>query len=175
MDYGIILCFDKNSEENINDLIKKIAQNNGNTYMLENNILPHLCISLFEYNDAIHSIIELLDKNISNIKSQDIYLDSVGIFNPNVLFLSPVINSYILESNKYINKLLENNGVSKFDKYYIENQWVPHISLGVKLTKKELLDGINVIINNFQNMSIKINKMALAECNPYKEIKIWNI
>ena len=175
MDYGIILLFENESEDKIKDLINKIAQNNGNNYMLENNIPPHLSISLFEYNDPIHSIIELLDKNISNIKSQNLYLASIGIFNPNVLFLSPVINNILLESNKNINKLLENNGVNKFDNYYLENQWVPHISLGVKLNKNELLNGINLLINNYQNMGIKINRIGLVECNPYKEIKIWNI
>jgi 2'-5' RNA ligase len=124
MDYAIIFFFDKTTEDTINELINKIAQNNGNNYMLENNIPPHISISLFEYNDAIHTIIKLLDKNISNINIQNIYLASIGIFNPNVLFLSPVMDNYLLESNKNINNILKNNGVNKFDQNYLENQWV---------------------------------------------------
>jgi 2'-5' RNA ligase len=134
-----------------------------------------LSISLFEYNNPTHSIIELLDKNITKINIQNICIASIGIFNPNVLFLSPVIDNNLLELNKYMNKLLLNNNVSKIDQNYMEKEWVPHISLGVKLDEKELIDGLNILINNYQNINAKINRIALVECNPYKEIKIWNI
>jgi 2'-5' RNA ligase len=175
MDYAIILFFDKNTEDKINVLIQKIAQNNGNNYMVVNKIPPHLSISLFGYDNPINSIIKLIDNNISEINIQNIYFASIGIFNPNVLFLSPVIDNNLLELNRYMNKLLKNNNVNKFDQNYLENQWVPHMSLGVKLNEKELLDGLNVLINNYQNINARINRIALVECNPYKEIKIWNV
>jgi 2'-5' RNA ligase len=175
MDYAVVLFFDKNTEDKINELIKKIAQNNGNNYMLENKIPPHLTISLFEYDNQINSIIELLDKNISCVNIQNMYFVSIGIFNPNVLFLSPVIDNDLLELNKYMNKLLEENNVNKIDQNYLGNQWVPHASLGVKLNEKELLDGLNILINNYQKINARINRIALVECNSYKELKIRDI
>ena len=41
MDYAVIMFFDKNTEDKINEVIQKIAQNNGNNYMIENKIPPH--------------------------------------------------------------------------------------------------------------------------------------
>lgn len=177
MDYAITLYFNKTVEDKINGLINEIAKNNGNKYMVENNIKPHLSISLFEYNGNINSIIELLDKYIPkmNINVGNIILASIGIFNPNVLYIAPVVNKYLLELNEKINELLYNNGDIKLDINYTSGQWVPHISLAVKLDKNELKNGINVLINNFQKISANINRVALEECEPLKEIKIWNI
>jgi hypothetical protein len=177
MDYAITLYFNKTAEDIINGFINEIAKNNGNKYMVENNIKPHLSISLFEYNGNINSIIELLDKNIPKMDFNvgNIILASIGIFNPNVLYIAPVVNKYLLELNEKINELLYNNVDIKLDRYYTGGQWIPHISLGVKLDKGELINGINALINNFQIISANINKIALEECEPLKEIKIWNL
>jgi len=177
MDYAITLYFNKIVEDKINDLINEIAKSNGNKYMVDKNIKPHLSISLFEYNGNINSIIELLDKNIPkmNFNEGKIILASIGIFNPYVLFIAPVVNKCLLKLNKKINELLHKNNDIKIDINYIDDQWVPHITIGVKLNKIELINGINILINNFQKTEANINKIALEECEPLKEIKIWNL
>ena len=42
MDYAVILLFNNISEENINSIILNISKENGNNYMVENKISPHL-------------------------------------------------------------------------------------------------------------------------------------
>jgi 2'-5' RNA ligase len=177
MEYAITLYFDKTAEDKINDLVYKIAESNGNKYMLENNIKPHITIAYFEYNKNINSIIELLDKNIPilNMGIGQTFLGSIGTFIPAVLFISPVINNYLLNFNKKANELLEKNKKIKFIGFYLENKWVPHVSLGVKLNKNELLKGMEILVNNYQNIFAEVNKIALVECNPYKEIKTWKL
>jgi 2'-5' RNA ligase len=74
----------------------------------------------------------------------------------------PVVNEYLLELNNTINNLLESINIKEFDKNYTENQWIPHVSLGVKLSKDELKNGINTAINNFENINVKTNRITFA-------------
>ena len=175
MEYAIVLYFDEKKEETINSLIKKIANKNGNNYMVDNKIPPHITISLFQYNEKIDTVIEIIENNISFLHKNNITIASIGIFNPSVLFIVPVINDYLLELNKNINEILNTNDEIIFDKNYIENQWIPHISLGVKLNENELIIGVKTLVEDFKILDIEIDRVGFAECNPYKDIKTWKI
>ena len=171
MEYAIVLYFNKTAEDKINSLIYKIANETGNKYMVDNDIPPHITISLFKYDEEIDTIINIVENNISKLNKNKIGIASIGIFNPNVLFLSPMINDYLIELNKNISKIIKTNDNVLLDKNYIENQWIPHISLAVKLNKNELVNGIKTIIEYFEIFEIEANRIGLAECNPYKNIK----
>ncbi|GHT98935.1 hypothetical protein FACS1894142_5910 [Spirochaetia bacterium] len=175
MEYAVALYFDKTIEEKINSLILKIANDCGNKYMVDNKIPPHITISLFQYDDIIAPIIKIIDENISWFKKGNISLVSIGIFNPNVLFIMPIVNNFLIKANRKITKLLESDKKINMDKNYIQNQWVPHISLAVKLNTDELINGIKTVINNYNAFGGEINRIVFSECNPYKEIKIWNL
>jgi 2'-5' RNA ligase len=176
MDYAIVLYFDEKLEKDINSLIVNVSDGCGNNYMVEHSIPPHITVSLFhKENNNIEQIIKLLDKNIFKINRENICIASIGVFNPSVLFIVPVINTYLLESNTEITRLLSNFTDIDFDKNYIFNQWVPHISIAVKLTDKELQKAFEIIKNEFKNIEGEINRIALVECNPYKEIKVWKL
>jgi len=175
MEYAVVLYFNKTAEDKINSLIFKIANKTGNKYMVDNNIPPHITISLFKYNEEIDTIINIVENNISKFNKNKIGIASIGIFNPNVLFLSPIMNDYLIESNKIISKIIDKNDNILLDKYYVGNQWTPHISLAVKLNKNELVDGIKTLIEYFEVLEIEANRIGLAECNPYKNIKTWEI
>ena len=110
-----------------------------------------------------------------NLKKDLIKIASFGIFNPSVLFLSPVFDNNLSNSNKNIINILNQIENIIFNKFYIENNWVPHISLGVKLNENELLNGIKILSKCFKPIGIEINRIGLVECNPYKEIKIWDL
>jgi hypothetical protein len=175
MDYAIILLFDNASDENINKMIFNISKETGNNYMIDNKIPSHLSISLFKYDKAIDEIIGKIENNKNKFNKNSIFISSIGIFNPNVLFLSPVFNEYLTKENKKIIEIINELENITFDKYYIENSWVPHISLGVKLNENELINGIKMLSKCFKPMCIEINRLGLVECNPYKEIKIWEL
>jgi 2'-5' RNA ligase len=147
----------------------------GNKYMLDNDIPPHLTLSLFRHSN-IDEIQELIDKNIFFWNPINIKLSSIGIFNPNVLFLTPVPNNSIIELNQKTNELLiKSNENINIDKNYATNNWVPHIALAVKLNQDELINGIKIITREYEPIGGEINRIALAKCNPYKDIKIWDL
>ena len=175
MKYAIVLYFNKAMEDKINSFIYKIANETGNKYMVDNNIPPHITISLFKYDEEIDTIINIVENNISKFIKNKIGIASIGIFNPNVLFLSPMMNDYLIGSNKNINKIIKINDNVLLDKNYVGNQWIPHISLAVKLNKEELVDGIRTLTEYFEELEIETNRIGLVECNPYMNIKIWEI
>ena len=70
---------------------------------------------------------------------------------------------------------MEKNKEIVIDKYYMEKIWIPHISLAVKLCEKTIHKGKIFMEKYFKNMEIKVNRISLAECNPYKEIKTWDL
>jgi 2'-5' RNA ligase len=175
MEYAVAFYFEENKEEKINSLILKIANSNGNKYMVNNNIPPHITISLFQYNRKIDTIIETMDKNISVFGKGSVTLASMGIFNSNVLFITPIMNKFLLESNKKIVDIIRQNDRIILDENYIGNNWVPHISLAVRLNEEELINGLKTAIKNNTVTDVKINRIAIAECNPYKDIKTWKL
>jgi 2'-5' RNA ligase len=176
VDYAIVLYFNEKLEKDINSLILNVSEGSGNNYMVEHSIPPHITVSLFhKENNNIEQIIKFIDKNIFKINKGNIYIASIGVFNPSVLFIAPVINTYLLESNNKITELLRSFTDINFDKNYVLNQWVPHISIAVKLTGKELQKAFEVIRGEFKNIEGEINRIALIECNPYKEIKVWKL
>jgi len=175
MKYAIVLYFNKAMEDKINSFIYKIANETGNKYMVDNNIPPHITISLFKYDEEIDTIINIVENNISKFIKNKIGIASIGIFNPNVLYLSPIMNDYLIDLNKDINKIIKTNNNVLFDKNYMENQWIPHISLAVKLNKNELVNGIKTLMEYFEVIEIEANRIGLSECNPYKDIKTWEI
>ena len=175
MEYAVVFYFDRIMKEKINLLIEKIASETENRYMVVNKIPPHITISLFQYDEDIDTIIRSIENNISAFNKDKIILASIGVFNPSVLFLAPVVNNYLVESNKKINEIIRANDKIKLDKNYIENQWIPHISLGVRLNENELIKGVKALTKYFEVSEIKIEKIGLAECNPYRDIKIWKL
>ena len=170
-----MLYFDSITEQKINTLILKTADETGNKYMVDNKIPPHITISLFQYDEAIDTIIGTIENNITIFNRGNVKIAPIGIFNPNVLFLMPIVNDYLIESNKKITKIINAKNKISFDKNYLENQWVPHISLGVKLNEDELINGVRMLVKNFEALDTKTNRIGLAKCNPYKDIKIWEI
>jgi len=175
MEYAVVLYFDEKIEEKIKSLIRKIANKTGNKYMVDNKIPPHITISLFQYNGKIDTVMEIIENNISLFNRNNIVIASIGIFNPSVLFIAPVINDYLLDLNKKVNKVININDEILLDKNYMENQWIPHISLGVKLNENELISGIKILVESFKILDIGIDRVGFAKCNPYKDIKTWKI
>src|SRR5665647_3799994 len=95
MDFAVVLYFDSGTEGKIQTLIKKIADGNGNTYMVDHAIPPHVTVAYFE-KEIPDGLPELLDQVVPMIDVQNVDFASIGIFNPYVIFLAPVFTEYLL-------------------------------------------------------------------------------
>lgn len=171
MEYAIGLYFDKVSEDKFNEIIRQMVQNGVNNYMLENKITPHTTLANISAKDAA-PIIETLDKNRAVICKNEIFWASIGVFMPLVIYAAPVLNEYLFELNIQMNTLLKPTGRNGF---YLPYQWVPHTALAVKMNRDELKIAFDIVTNEFVAFGGVSDKLFLAQCNPFKEIKTWEL
>lgn len=136
--------------------------------MLTNKISPHLTLSLFESDDELklHNITKGIFPKLSR---QSIFINRVGAFEPEVIYLAPRKTSYLLNLNNVITKNLIVNGIVP-DNYYLPDMWIPHISLGVQLTSDELVKVLEIVKKDFVPFKVAVEKLVLVKCNPYKKI-----
>ena len=63
----------------------------------------------------------------------------------------------------------------KISPYYRPFQWLPHTTLGKKLSKDEMRAAFETLQNSFGMFSGEVVKIGLAKTNPYRDIMNWNL
>lgn len=180
MDYAIILCFDNATETKFIEIINAIAHSGVNNYILDSKIPPHITISYFTA-ERINDIVYVLDSHYSDFITKDhntpgdIIWASLGAFVPEVLFAAPVLNEYLTNACAMANKLVEPLSDIGDGGHYLPNRWVPHTTLAVSLTQDDLKTAFDKALELFSALSGRVNRLILAECDPYKEVKVWSL
>ena len=173
LEYAVVLRFDDNSTEQIQRITEYIADCMENDYMISNHIPPHITIADFntDRDDEINDVAADIAASLSKF---DITFASVGIFNPNVVFAAPVMNENLLNACKTANQILQKKGF-ECNRIYTPYSWVPHISLAVKLNKASVQNAVKAALEKFQPIVVFVEKLSVAVCNPYKEIKVFGL
>ncbi len=169
--YLISIYFDDTTNEKIQSYIDTVAKRTGNMYMLEGKVPPHITISSIEAkSEQEEEIIRQLENCVKQLEKGKIQWVSVGVFLPYVIYLTPVLNEYLhgISAIVYEN-LAEIEGIG-ISKYYRPFQWLPHTTIGKKLSQKELDKAFEVMQNQFVPFSGTVTKIGLAKTNPYRDI-----
>lgn len=170
--YLISIYFDEETNKRIKSYICQVAKSSGNSYMLDGQVPPHITISAFEAANE-KEILNILEKTVSSVEPGILQWVSVGQFFPYVLFLSPVLNEYL--HNLCIDvynavKTVDNIRISRF---YRPFQWMPHTTIGKKMSQEEMQAGFAVMQKNFSMFSGQVVRIGLAKTNPYQDIADW--
>ena len=172
--YLVSIYFDDKTEDRIQNYINKVAINSMNNYMIDANVPPHITISAFEADDE-EIVIDLLDKKIKSLQSGILQWVSIGVFNPNVIFLTPVLNEYLHNLSLSIYEGLKEVEGINISKYYLPLQWLPHTTIAKKLSQSQLLNAFETLQKSFSMFSGEVTRISLTKTNPYTEIKFWKI
>ena len=166
--YAIALGFDEGSTEFIKRKIYGLVEHGINPYMVNNKIPPHLTISLFDTcNEAV--ALNTFKDISAYVPKTSMQICSIGMFEPRVIYYKPEKSDFLITLNqKVTNKLLESSITP--DSYYLPDNWVPHVALGVKLTSEELIKALSIIKQDMVSFEVQIKKVVLAKCDPYMEI-----
>lgn len=167
--YLISAYFDEMTNNRIQQYINQVAKKTGNTYMLDGKVPPHITISSFETHD-IQQVVPLLERMHSRLQQGTIQWTSISTFLPYVIYLSPVLNEYLHELSKEITSCLQQVDGIQLSPYYQPFSWMPHTTIGKKLTKDEMQIAFQVLQHQFGPFSGKITKIGLAKTNPYEDI-----
>ena len=173
MEYAIVLCLDDKSTEQTQKIAEYVADCTGIDYMISNHIPPHITIASFyaESDTGINGVAADIAASLSKF---DIPIVSVGIFNPAVVFAAPVMNESLLNTCKTANQILRQKGF-ECNRMYTPYNWVPHISLAVKLDEASVKKAVNAALEKFQPVMATAEKLSIAACNPYKEIETFEL
>ncbi len=172
--YLISAYFDDETNNRIQQYINQVAKKTGNTYMLDSKVPPHITISSFESKE-MQQVIPLLEQTVSGLQQGNIQWTSVSAFLPYVLYLSPVLNAYLHGLSEKINSCLEQEERIQLSSYYQPFSWMPHTTIGKKLSKEEMQIAFEVLQHQFGPFSGQITKIGLAKTNPYEDIVTFEL
>ena len=171
--YLVSLYFDDKSHNKIQTLINKAAVE-GNSFMIDGKVPPHITISAFQSNKE-ELIIEKLNKKMENIKSGNIMWASIGVFKSSVVFLAPVLNEYLHNLCVDINESISSIDDALINKYYLPFQWMPHTTIAKKLNKEQVIPVFQKVEKSFNMFNGKAVRIALSKTNPHEDVKVWKI
>ena len=135
--YLISIYFDEETNKRIQRYIDVVAEKTGNTFMTAGHVPPHITVSAFEIREE-KNVKEILKERFSTLPKGKLTWCSVGTFFPYVIYLAPVLNEYANEISKEIYECLSSVGEVEISKFYRPFQWMPHTTIGKKLSKEEM-------------------------------------
>ncbi len=173
-DYAVILYFDEESHKKMQHIMDRIAEETGCDYMNREKIPPHITISaLISDNEA--ALLSEMEHVADELRSDNVAFASIGVFNPLVIFLAPVVTDYLINACRIANEhLLPYAEVGNRGRY-LPGSWVPHAGLAVKLTPEALDRAFDIVREEFSPFVAKIEKVGLFRCEPYNELKVWTL
>ncbi|MBP3340008.1 MAG: 2'-5' RNA ligase family protein [Lachnospiraceae bacterium] len=172
--YLVSIYFDEKTEKWIRKYISDVAKKTNNTFMVNNNVPPHITIAAFE-TDKVDDVISKMESVKNGIKSGSITWASVATFLPSVIYLAPILNEYLHGLSVNVNNVISSvDGVKLSDKYQPFN-WIPHTTIGKKLAKEEMKIAFEVLQNSFGMFDGRVVKIGVAKTNPYEEIFNWEL
>lgn len=173
--YAIVLYMNDEKTAMVKDWIKDLAPVCGSDYCLGTE--PHITISTITADDE-ELVKEEAEKLSRILKKGEIKVGVIGVFNPFVLFLSPVVDSYLTESSQNANDhMLRVSEIGNKGRY-IPGNWVPHMAVAMKMNKEGLHKGFARLSDIFTPFCAEIDKMALIkweEDNPYQELAVYDL
>lgn len=170
----VSIYFDEKTEERLRGLIAKVAEKSKNSYMIDANVPPHITISAFQ-TEQEECVIAMLNNQIAEMKKGEIQWVSIGVFQPSVIYLATVLNSYLHEISVRVYEAISNIETITISPCYQPLQWMPHTTIGKKLTKQEMLEAFQTLQHLFFRERGMVTRIGLAKTNPYEEICIWEL
>lgn len=172
--YLISIYFDAKTNGVMQRYINRIAEKTGNNFMTEKNVPPHITVSAFETKEE-EQVILALERVVGAQQAGKISWVSVGQFFPYVLYLTPLLDEYLHQMSCNIFRELSVIPQTIINQYYRPFQWLPHATLGKKLTKEEMRLAFEVMQEQFEVFDGKVVAIGLAKTNPYREIVRYDL
>ena len=173
--YAIVLYMDDEKTDMVKRMIRELAPVCGSDYCIP--IAPHVTISciIAENEELVREEAEKLSRLL---KKGEIRLASIGAFQPAVLFLSPVVDAWLIESSQTANdRMLRVSEIGNKGRY-IPGTWVPHMAVAMKMDREGLYRGFARLSEIFTPFRAEIDKMALIkweEDDPYQELAVYEL
>ncbi len=172
--YLLSIYFEEHTTKRLQSMIDQVAKKNGNTFMVDGEVPPHITVSAFETME-IESVMQVLDETIKQMHVFPISLVSVGTFLPSVIYIAVVYDEQLHQISKLVYDALTTIDTISIQQRYRPFQWLPHVTIGKKMTPEQLLEAFRVLQNQFGVLRGKVVKIGLAKTNPYRDLIVWEL
>lgn len=172
--YLVSIYFDDRTNKRIQQYINKVAECTGNKYMIDGNIPPHITVSAFDTLNEEQAIVAL-SRVAAKLQKGVLKWASVGQFFPYVLYIEPVLNKYLHEMSQKIFDEIKDMEDILISPHYQPFSWLPHSTIGKKLTKEELQVAFRVMQDSFGTFEGEAVRIGLAKPNPHRDIMSWEL
>ena len=120
-------------------------------------------------------MIAILEQQAKVLSKDMLHWVSIGTFLPYVIYAAPILNEYLHNmSCKIYDGLCQLKNVS-ISKCYQPYNWLPHTTLGKKLTKEQMQKAFEVMQNQFGVFEGTVTKIGLAKTNPYRNVVLFDL
>lgn len=172
--YLVSVYFDDKTNKLIQNYINKVAEKTGNSFMLDGQVPPHITISAFETKQE-EKVIAALEKTTTKLQKGQLQWTCVGAFFPYVIYLAPVLSEYLHSLAQNVYDCIKDVEDTEVSHYYRPFQWIPHTTIGKKLSKDEMKTAFEILQNNFGVFEGTVTRIGLAKTNPYTDIVGWEL
>ena len=169
--YLISLYFDDDTNSKMKKLINCVAEETGNTFMIDNNIPPHITLQAFDTRNE-EMAIKLFEENVKTIVDGKVFFASIGVLKKQVIYLEPVLNEYLHNLSMETYKIFESIPDIKFSPYYKPFGWIPHLSVGKHLDEIQLKYAFEILLERFSPFKANVTRIGIAKTNPHTDLRI---
>ena len=174
MNYAIVLYMDDEKTALVSGMVKRLAPECGSYFCL--GMVPHITVCAFSSDDE-SAVIEAAGRLAGKLSKGKISIASIGVFNPSVLFLAPVVDSYLLKSSQTANDAMREVSAI-LNERYVPGSWVPHMTVAMKMSEEGLCKGFENLLETFKPFRAVIDKAALIrsdETDPFQELAVYHL
>jgi hypothetical protein len=167
--YLISAYFDDVTTEKLQKYIDDVATASGNTFMIDNNVPPHMTILSIEARNEL-VLMNAFKEQVDHLSKGEILIPTIGQLLPYVMYAGVVMNSYLSDMQKNMMDAMKDIDEVSFSKFYQPDSWLPHITLGKTLTPTQMTDSFNILHQRFSPIQGTIVELGLARTNPHRDI-----
>jgi hypothetical protein len=174
MGYTVMLEFDKESQNKINEIIRVIYENGVNSFMIDTNGNPHIAIASYgEINEE--EFYRRLKEFSAKTRRFELRFESVGIFyfERNIIYLSPVITDELIRVHEEFHSSFDSGCCKKPFEHYLPNKWVPNCRVAVNATMEESLSAIASLSSIFKPFNIRVEGISVVDFNTLEYIAMY--
>ena len=172
--YLISVYFDEKTNRILQRYINQIAVKTGNTFMTDYHVPPHMTISAIEAR-PVELLRPVFHELKGNIKQGKVSFVSVGQLLPYVIYATPVLNEYLQNISKQIYEVIRDIPETTVSKYYRPMSWLPHVTLGKKLEKDQMIKALEVLQDSFVPFDAMVTEIGLARVNPHEDVERFEL
>lgn len=174
MYFAVTLEFDQQSENMMQEMIDEVARVTGCDRMKQENVPPHVTVCCLEGdNEAV--LLAEMEKIASSMSKSTVRFASIGVFNPLVIYLGPVMNEFLQSTCRTVNERLLQHAEVGNKGNYLPNHWVPHAGIALKLTPEALMEAFAIVQERFRPFDATVERIVLAKAEPYEELRGWEL